>query len=319
MTRIQHRFISFIRSRKLNIFLLFVLLALLFSVLTKLSRDYTQTISFQVQPINVPEDKVIIKDSIHKLDVSLTTYGFKLIRYFLSKPKLNVDFSNLDQTDDYYIWTQNKEFAHVISQFDPKVKIETINPDTLRFRYDTNGVKKVPVVLNAAIEFLPGYDIIDNYKIEPDSVKIIGPQVLIDTISFIETNALKLENINADISSQISLNLPKNDQLRLSEKRVKINAKVERFTEGSIQVPVILRNVPDNLQLKIYPKNIEVIYYANLSQYKSIASKSFIVECDYEEALESGATYLIPRITQQPEQVKNARLNSDRIEFIIVQ
>ncbi|MBT8272839.1 MAG: YbbR-like domain-containing protein [Bacteroidia bacterium] len=319
MTRLQRNFIIFFKSRRLNIFLLFVVLALLFSVLTKLSRDYTQTISFQIQAVNVPEDKVIIKDSVHKLDISLTTYGFKLLRYYLTKPKVKVDIGNLDRTDEFYIWTENKEFSNVVAQFDPKVKIETINPDTLRFKYDTNGVKKVPVVFNANIEFLPGYDIVNNYVLQPDSVKIIGPNILIDTIDVIHTNELKLENINTNISTRIGLEFPANDQLRLSERLVNVTAEVERFTEGSIEVPVILRNVPDDVKLKIYPKNIEVIFYANLSQYKSIASNSFIVECDYNEALASNTTYLIPKITQRPEQVKNARLNSDRIEFIIVQ
>lgn len=318
MTKLQHRFLSFIKSRKLNIFLLFVLLALVFSVLTKLSRDYTQTIRFKILAVNIPEDKVIIKDSMQNLDISLTTYGFKLIRYYLSKPSIKVDIGNLDQTDEFYLWTVNKEFANVIAQFDPKVKIETINPDTLKLRYDTNAVKKVPVVLNSNIEFSPGYDIVNALTLQPDSIKIIGPGILIDTILSVHTKALKLENINTNISTTVDLKLPANDQLRLSEPRVSIEGQVERFTEGSIEVPVILRNVPNDLKLKIYPKNVEVIFYTNLSQYKSIGPNSFIVECDYQEAIESNSNYLTPRITQQPDQVKTARLNSDRIEFIIL-
>ncbi len=317
MTRIKRDFISFFKSRKVNIFLLFVLLALLFSILTKLSREYTQIVTFQIQATNVPEDKIIIKDSVHKLDISLSTYGFKLIKYYLSVPSVNIDMSNLDKNENYFIWTEKKEFSNIVSQFEPNVKILKINPDTLIFRYDTDAVKKVPVVLNTNIEYSPGYDLIDNYKLEPDSVKIIGPAVLIDSISFIETNELILKNVNTNISSLIDLNVPKNDQLRFSNQNILIKAEVEKFTEGIIDVPVIIRNVPDDVELKIYPKIIQVVFYTSLSEFNNIASNSFIVECDYNEALQSNNSFLIPRIMQQPEHVKSARLNIKRIEFII--
>ena len=316
---IKRKIKSFFSSKKVNIFALFLVLALLFSVLTKLSKDYTQTVVFNIETINIPEDKVIVSDSSHVLNITLTTYGFKLVKYYLSKPFVTVDFQNLDQNTTHYFWTEKREFSNIASQFDQNVKIESINPDTIAFRYDVSHIKKVPVILDAEINFSPGYDLLDVYKLTPDSIKVIGPKVLTDSINEIVTKQLKINNINSDILATVQLKLPpNNNELQFSESSVMVSATVERFTEGSINVPVNIINVPNNIKLKFFPKEVSVIFFTSLSNFKSISSSSFIVECDYN-TLQPGDTYIIPKIVQQPDKVKNVRLNEKKIEFILIQ
>ena len=139
---LKNKIASLISSKKVNVFVLFLVLALLFSVLTKLSKDYTQTVVFNIEGINIPEDKLIVGDSTHLMHITLTTYGFKLIRYYLVKPSIIVDFQNLEKNNTHYFWTEKREFSNVVSQFDQNVKIKSINPDTIAFRYDVNNVKK---------------------------------------------------------------------------------------------------------------------------------------------------------------------------------
>lgn len=315
----RNKIASFFSSKKVNIFVLFLVLALLFSVLTKLSKDYTQTVAFSIESINIPEDKLIINDSSHVLDITLTTYGFKLIKYYLAKPSIIVDFQNLEKNSTHYFWTEKREFSNVVSQFDPNVKIISINPDTIAFRYDVNHVKKVPVILDSDINFSSGFDLISDYSIIPDSIKVIGPKVLTDSISEIVTKKLIMEDVNSNLLVSVELSLPENmEDLKFSHNQVQISAEVERFTEGSINVPINIINIPDGIKLKYYPKEISVVYYTSLSNFKSISSSSFIVECDYK-ALNFNDTYLIPKIVQKPDKVKNVRLNEKRIEFILLQ
>ena len=315
----KRKIILFFSSKKVNVFALFLILALLFSVLTKLSKDYTQTVVFNIQGVNIPEDKIILSDSTHKLNITLTTYGFKLVKYYFSKPVITVDFQSLEKNNTHYFWIEKREFQNVVSQFDPNVKIESINPDTIAFRYDVNNIKKIPVILDSEINFSSGFDLIGDYKLIPDSIKVIGPKILTDSITEIVTKQLKMNNINSDVSANVQLKLPiNNTELQFSESSIVVSAVVERFTEGSINVPVNIINVPENIKLKYYPKEVSVLYFTSLSNFKSISSSSFIVECDYN-ALQSGDTYLIPKIVQQPERVKHVRLNEKKIEFILIQ
>lgn len=311
------RVLVFFKSRKVNIFLLFLLLALLFSVLTKLSQDYTKTLTLKIETNNIPEDKVIVHDSLQELEVTLSTYGFKLVRYYFNAPTISLNVSAMDRNELYFIWTEQKGFSEVVAQFDPNVIINTVNPDTLKFRYDTNAVKMVPVDFVSDVSYSPGYDSELGFKVEPDSVKVIGPQILVDSIYTVKTIPLEMTDVKASITTQVELEKLENSQLRTSVDQVNVSAEVERFTEGTIDVPVIVKNVPEAISLNIYPKTVQVIYYASLNEFKSIASNSFIVECDYNDVLDGEVSFLIPRITQQPDHVKGARLDIKRIEFIV--
>jgi hypothetical protein len=317
--RFKTKITLFFISKKVNVFVLFLVLALLFSVLTKLSKDYTQTVVFNIEKVNIPVDKLIVNDSSHLLNITLTTYGFKLIKYYLARPSIVVDFQKLEKNKTHYFWTEKKEFSTIVSQFEPNVKIVSINPDTIAFRYDVNNVKKIPVILDADITFSVGFDVINDYVIKPDSIKVIGPKVLTDSISEIFTKRLKMEDVNADVLISVELNLTNSSEgLKFTHSQVQISAVVERFTEGTINVPINIINIPEGIKLKYYPKEVSVVYYTSLSNFKTISTSSFIVEVDYN-SLNAQDTYLIPKIVQQPDKVKNVRMNEKRIEFILLQ
>ena len=53
MSRLKIHISRLFKSKKINVLLVFVLLALLFSILTKLSKDYTKTISFDIEMIDI--------------------------------------------------------------------------------------------------------------------------------------------------------------------------------------------------------------------------------------------------------------------------
>lgn len=318
MKPLKQKIKSFFKRKKVNVFLLFMLLALLFSILTKLSKDYTKTITFKIQPTNIPEDKLIISDSTHVLKIDLRTYGFKLLRYYFKKPTLKINIENLYKNDTHYIWTQRKAFSEVVSQFDSNVKIENINPDSLKLRYGTNSVKKVPVILNTNLSFVEGFNVVGDFTIQPDSIRVIGPNVLIDEITSISTNKITINDIKSDIDKTIKLNLIDNRQLRFSNEDIQLKAVVDKFTEGTVNVPVIVKNVPEHINLKIYPKVIPVIFYSSLANFKTISNSNFIVACDYSKR-EVDKTYLTPELVQQPEQIKTAKLSIKKVEFIITE
>ena len=314
----KQNILSYFKSKRLNVFLLFVILAFLFSVLSKLSQRYTHSFTFKINAINVPEDHVILNDSTNTMTIALTTYGFRHIKYYLKQPKIDVDFSALDRTATHYKWIESNELPKIINQFDANTDIENITPDTIVFRYDVNSVKMVPVKLVSNIKFSAGYDVINNYQLEPDSVKLIGPKLMVDSISEIKTKSLNLENVNTNINDIVQLNLPKNlTEIKTSKNTVEVKGTVEKFTEGTIDVPVNVINVPENIEINFYPKTVPVIFYTSMSNFKSVSSSSFLVQSDFS-TIKDNNTHLVPSIVKQPDNIKYAKLNVKQIEFIIV-
>ncbi|NNK81773.1 MAG: YbbR-like domain-containing protein [Flavobacteriaceae bacterium] len=310
---------SFFTSKRINVFLLFFSLALLFSILSKLSTDYTKTLTYKLKPVNVPEEEVIIPDSLHKLDITVETYGFKFISYYFKNPELKVDFNNLQKDKNAYLWIERKQLSSIVDQFDSKIKIKAINPDTIFFRYDVNAIKKVPVYLKETIDFASGFDVTNGFKIEPDSIKLIGAKQILDTIHEVFTKPFNLNNVNKPISETIDLDMPESfEVLKLSDKKVKVAAHVEKFTEGYLDVPVIIMNVPEDTRVNFYPKTVTILFYTSLSNYKTIEESQFTIECDFKDISENNS-FLTPKIVKQPKNLKNLRLETNKIEFILSQ
>lgn len=316
-TTLKSKILKAIKNKRINVFLLFLFMSFCVLILLKLSKTYVNTITFQVNKVNVPEAHVVFNDQHKTLRIGLKSQGFNLLKYYFKNPKIDIDFSNnITKTDSLYIWNKNTAFLDIISQFDKSVEVVNINPDTLFFKYDENAIKKVPIKMNSKVNYSIGYDILDSFKLSPDSIKIIGPNVLISAIEFIETDTLKLQDVKADIVSTVSLKLPREQNgIEFSDKQTEVVATVSKFTEGKLKIPVTVINVPENINLKYYPKKISVSYYTSLSNYKSISASDFEIICDYSE-VSKNQTFLIPRLTKQPKMLRHVKINHDQIEYL---
>jgi hypothetical protein len=317
--RLKSELIASIKNKKINVFFLFLVSAFIILIFTKLSKQHTNTLAFNIEKINVPQDHVIINDSSTVLSLTLKTSGFKWLKYYLNKPKVKIDFSkDVYEKESVYVWSKSKAFLNN-TQFDKQVELLNMSPDTLVFRYGVSMVKKVPVVLNSKIEFSQGYDVLEDYIIQPDSIQIIGPDLIVSEIENIETDTIVLSNIKTDIFETVNLKLPKNKkELKFSNTNIVLEALVEKFTEGTLKIPITVINVPKGLSLNFFPKAINVSYYVNLSNFNSVKSKDFKVVCDFNK-IGDNQSFLIPELVKFPKSIKKSKINQQRVEFIITE
>ena len=317
--KVKSELLKSLESKKINVFVLFLLLSFMILIFTKLSKQYTNTITFSINKVNIPKEIVILNDSSAVLDLTLKTHGFRWLNYYISKPEIEIDFaSDAYKRDSVFIWSKSKAYLNN-TQFDKNVELLNMSPDTLRFRYDVNLVRKVPVKLNADIDFTPGYNVATAFRLMPDSVQIIGPHTLVSNIGFLETEPLSLTEVRTDISKSIKLKLPVNhNELKFSNAEVILKGKVEKFTEGTLKIPVDIINIPDQIKLKYFPKTVNVTYYVSLSNFSEIKPKDFKVSCDYNKIIDN-QTFLIPELKKMSELVKSAKINQQHIEFIITE
>lgn len=283
---------------------------------TKLSKDYTNTIVFEIEKVNVPQENVILNDSVG-LNITLKTHGFKWLRYYLSKPKISIDFNkDVYKTENTFVYNKSKSYLKN-TQFDKQVELLSISPDPITFRYGINMVKKIPVLVNADIDFFPGFDKSSHLISEPDSITVVGPNLLVSEINSLETQAIVLKGVRTHIAETVPLKLPKNvTDLKFSASQVTLKAKVEKFTEGTLNVPVTVVGVPKNLKIKYFPKTVSVSYYVSLSEFNNIKPNNFRVVCDYKKT-NSNQSFLIPELKKYPKSVKHLKLGQQRIEFIV--
>lgn len=309
-----------VKNRKINVFFFFLFMSFGILILTKLSKEYTSTVTFSINKINVPKEVVVLSDSTQKLHVTLKTYGFKWLKYYFAKSAITIDFSkDVTKTPSAFIWDKSKLYEYEKEQFGDNIEIFSISPDKLEFGYDRNSVKKVPVTLNAQIEFASGFDMDGDFSLKPDSVVVIGPEVTVSKIDSLQTESINLKDVKSNISKIVKLKLPKNNKdLNFSVNQIQVSANVEKFTEGSLKVPVNITNVPEGVTLNYFPKEVNVTFYTSLKHFNDVLPKDFKVACDYE-TLANGQSYLSPKLTKTSKWVKSAKVNQQHVEFIILE
>jgi len=305
------------QNQRFNVFVLFLFLSFLISLLVKLSNSYTLTINYQLSPTQLEPNELIFTDKPKSINITLNGRGFDLLKHYIRKPIIEVDFSLLRKNNNKYFWTESDQIDKINNHFDSKILVKSITPDTVIFPFDSQFVKKVPVNILVESSFAVGFDLIDKFKSYPDSIIITGPKSKLDSISNISTKQIMLNDINSTIEIPVDLNISSNlSPFRFSHQSVSIVGEVDKFTEGLVNIPVPVINVPDSLSINFFPKEVSVAFYSSLESFSEISETNFKVECDFN-LLSKDNNYLYPTLVKQPLNIKTAELKTNKLEFII--
>jgi len=279
----------------------FVLLALIYSMISKLTFNYTKTIVFIVKPVDVPSDQVVLDQSID-----------------IDQPIIEISLNDLNKVKSKYQWTKQRNFSDLQSKFNKSVRLISSSVDQIDFIIEQYESKKVPVELKLELDYKSGFDSFNEYKLSKDSIMITGPNSLIDTINMIQTHKLVLNQIDSEINTKIRIKPPENNNITHSDTELDFQLKVEKFTEESIKVPITIVNIDDNMKINYYPKVVSVLYRVSIREYKSVNPMDFRVECDLN-TINRDNSVLISSITKKPSNVIKCRIENNQIQYVILE
>lgn len=306
---------SYFKKRNAKRFSIFIGIAFLFLIFSKLSNDYKQSLYLKIDINNIEDEVMLQKDSSNFLIAYVEAKGFALVPLLFKKSKTIVVDAEIDvyNSSKHYVFDVQKHKYIIEEQLGSSYNIISLKPDTLIMSYSRRASKNVPVVLNKKLDFIAGFDIKGNFTLEVDSVKLVGPAKAIDTIKFIPTEVLSLKRINSDINETVDF--ISMEGVEIIPDQLKVKADVRRFTEGKIEVPITVVNQPQGVKINYFPKTVSIYYYVDLESYKLIDASDFSVECSYNDIL-NGKTYFSPKITKKPNFVERVIMKQKRIDFI---
>jgi len=300
-------------------FILFSFLSVIFWFMTKLSKEYDSSIKYPVSYINLPSNKLLQEKPSEYIDVRIKATGFKLISSKVSPRKLTIDASNIygKSLTNYYLLLSQQKLS-VQKQLNTGVKVAYFIKDSVHFKLGVLNQKKVIVKLISDLLFEEGFELNNSISIQPDSILLTGPKSTLDTISSVSTGLLQKKELNVSINEFLDIKEFNPDSNVSAEKdKVLITASVERFTEGSVEVPIKVINIPDGKQINTFPKFVKVTYRIALSNFNKIDSSTFLIECDYGISENNNLPYLIPKLIGSSSMIKNARISPQKIDFLI--
>jgi len=298
-----------------NNFLIFLLISILFSTIVKLTKVHTQSISYKINLVDIPDNKIITKQSADSIKLTVSSFGLDFIKYYLSNQVINISSNDILDNSQSYVITQSNSFSQIDNFITPKFELVSINFDSLFFDYDRLRTKKVPVILNSSINFSQGFDYFENFTLIPDSISVIGSELVLESINAVTTKELILDNLKSSVNENLLLDI-RNTNLKYSNKSVKLFIDVEKSTESILDIPVSIINIPKDIELNYYPKMIKISFTVSLDNYQSYSSKDFKIICDFNQISLNGK--LTPEVINQPNLIKNLRLINNEIQYVFL-
>tara|TARA_B110000003_G_scaffold276303_1_gene322072 strand:+ start:12013 stop:12963 length:951 start_codon:yes stop_codon:yes gene_type:complete len=300
-------------------FILFFILSIVFWFMTKLSKEYESTLNYKLSYNNLPTDKLLQEKPPEFLNIRVKASGFKLLLSKFSPSKIEIDCTNLlikSPTNYYLLLSQQK--LSIQKQMKTGVELKYFVNDSIQFNLGLLKVKKVPVKLLSNFSYLPGYELNKAIVITPDSTILTGPESIIDSIEFVSTKILKKLDINDSFIDYIDINqYSSKSNIKIAENKVTVSLSVDKFTEGFVEVPFKIINLPEGKTINTFPKHVKITYRVALSNFSEIDNSSFLIVCDYNMSEQNNLPYLIPKIVESSSLTKNARMAPLKIDFII--
>ena len=307
----------------LYIFLICVGISLFIWFLIKMSDEYVADINIPIDFQNIPND-MQLNDADGHITARLRANGGDLfsVKVFSSSKaiKVNLKAADLKKSryfDKYYILSKQLR-NQVSNRFDFDHNILSLYPDTLFLDFEEIITRTIPVRSRLEFSCKPQYQVYDSLRLIPSEIMISGPSRMIDTLSYIFTEAKTLTGLDRSTETAINLMLPFTDhKISYSETMVKALIDIEEFTESTIELPIHGLANDTGLRIRTFPENVHITYQVALKDYKLVQADMFFMSAFYDPEKDKDKNFLKVQTGKSPAFIRITRLSPEKVEFIL--
>ncbi len=307
-----------LKKRKVKVFLVFLFFSFLAWFVNNLAQSFVGSTSFELDYVNVPQEFLLAEAPKSQLNVRLRAVGFQFIGFGIRKKKIQINLSEVRKKDTGYYIPPSVYRRQIQGQLSGDMELIEMDNDTIFVKFTSLVSKKVPVIPRVNITFAQNHALEDSLVISPKTVTITGPETQIDTIENVRTSFIEIMNAESDFSNTYTLVKSRDlDKTSFNPSVVTVSGTVYRFSEQVFEVPVTMLNLPDSVQVRMFPDVIKIVCQAQLDTLKEITSEDFMVTADYSKVEGSDQNILPLVLEEKPKGINNAVLRTKEIEFIL--
>lgn len=307
-----------LKKRKVKLFLVFLFFSALAWFISNLSKTYTADAVFELEYLNIGDERKLVHASHDRLKVRIEALGFHFLRYSLSNKKVELDMADAQKQKEEHFLSKNVYAPQIEKQLSSSIKLLAIENDTLFFNFQDIVSKKVPVRPNLQLNLAQNYLLDGELIIEPDSIVIKGPKNEVETISHINTTKVDLTEQSSNFSREVALEkLKSNENTSYSDVSVVLEGKVSKFSEKIMSVKVDVINLPKGTSAKTFPEKIDILCKGTLDVLKDMSVYDFQIVANYSKTESDKSKHLQLEIKRKPVKLHSAVLQETKVEYIL--
>lgn len=306
------------REKRILTIGLAVLMATLLWIVVTLNQPYKATMTFPIRIVKVPDSLQVTQLRTPNLRVELSGLGVDLLMEYLrfQRDTMALEFEGINSQPNYLLSSRLR--SEVERRFGERLSVEKILTDRVRMSVEAKVSRKVPVAFRAKVQLEPTMQLEADPALRDDSVTLYGPQTWIDSTSEWPTapdHVLSVER--ADLLTVPLAEAPPG--CIVTPSKVQVFVSPRRYTETLLRVPIEVVNLPENTEVRLSHRVIEVSCLVPMDAYHSL------LEEVQESSLRIPFNKLDPQIPSMipelnlPAQVKPIARSPQALSYVIIQ
>jgi len=314
--------VYFRNDKRVAAYLVCVFIATGFWFLNALSKTYTVDIIAPVSYVNFPNNKTIASKPADQFNLKIKAHGFTILRHKLSFLFMPLEFNVNEMTENRMQDSKKSSFAFPSRQFFSEMSYQLSNeldivrmsPDTLFFKFDQMGNKRVKVKPDIKLDLKKQFQISGVIEIKPDSITVNGAQSTLDTLQAVYTETLRVNNADQSITTQAKIR--RMNEIYFERQNVKMTIPIEEYTEAVQSIQVMLVNQPEGVNIKLFPSKVKVSFQVGLSRFSQIHPEDFKLTVQYNDIME-GKQRLRIKAETIPAFIYSLKISPEELEYLI--
>ena len=310
----QNKEVSFWRTKR-AIQLFCILIACVFWVLTKLSKEFEYSKSYQLT-YKLPEKKAFASVPPDSAKVYFRGEGWDILYLNLQNDRNELVLA-LDERAEQ---TVNKDNVQNIIAEDfvrHNLSLSGIAIDNKVISLENELIKKVPVKLSKALKNIPSY-YLQSLTINPDSIELKGPESIISQYEFVELEDFELAQNETRFETELKIKGNDNRLMSFSAETVNITGIFEQLTDKEFEIPIKI--VETDKEIQLFPDKVKIQCRVGLSDFDQITASDFEVIADFSDLnFETQANEIIVKVNRISPAVKSFQHSPKLVNFIIVE
>ena len=308
-------FLSSSKGRDILLYLVFVIISFAFWAILSLNNLIQDNYKVMFRITGIPQGVTMINDYPREFNVTVKNNGYVLLKYMIGdNPEITVDFKEYANGNGQMLISRQEMEDMLVTEFGSGTSIVSFSPESLSIKYTSLPGKKVPVEIFG--DYVANFQYVVNGEIVavPDSVTIYSDAGNLSAINKVRTEKIISRNLTDSLYVKIAIQNIK--YVRAVPDSVDVMIPVEPLVTKRSSIPVIVKNLPENVSVVVFPSSVQVSYLLPMSLYNDRLDDKFEASVDYGD-IQGNKAKLPVRIEIAPEIYQNIQLETDSVEYVI--
>lgn len=279
----------------LKVVVLCIAAATTFWILNALNKDdYNTVVDFPVELVYDQDQFIAIANLPKTLEIEIAGNGWDLLRKYFNFNNASYPIEVSNPAAKNYILTA--DLKRSLGEFLSPTQLVSVLDDSLKFNINKiKSIKVKPVLDSTSFSMAKNYRIIDQITFSPETITLIGPSSILDSLHGNLPVVLNENRINKSMDKEIALNVPDSlsDLVQIEEKGIRVKFEVIQFLEGNKRLKIKKINFPASVTLESEEVTIMISYLVDQRKSSELKDQEFEAVLDYYKRNKEDSTLTV--------------------------